>query len=207
MIFICLLCNSSDWPQGPVLPKLTSRLLDQISWWELESHRQTCLSYPQVRNWGFQGWMAKPHNSSVWPCRKEEKETKLIKLISKLLFWGCAKHLNTSCCNLIKHIHLFIKIWFSSAWTWDELVVGSKERKKKEPSYWTANVEINLTAACTCVMGMNSPSKLPFKTKFFVVPMSTLSPLPSAIVRMGPNNSGTCREKAAIMHSTASPGT
>lgn len=171
--------------------------------------RPACHTHRSGTEVSRDGWL----NPTTHQCdpaekkRKKEKETKLIKLISKLLFWGCAKHLNTSCCNLIKHIHLFIKIWFSSAWTWDELVVGSKERKKKEPSYWTANVEINLTAACTCVMGMNSPSKLPFKTKFFVVPMSTLSPLPSAIVRMGPNNSGTCREKAAIMHSTASPGT
>lgn len=44
----------------------------------------------------------------------------------------------------------------------------------------------------TWVMGTNSPSKLPCKTKFFVVPMRTDSPLPSATVRIGPNKSGTC---------------
>lgn len=44
----------------------------------------------------------------------------------------------------------------------------------------------------TCVIGIKSPSKLPCKTKFFVVPMSTASPLPSAIVLMGPKSSGTC---------------
>lgn len=47
---------------------------------------------------------------------------------------------------------------------------------------------------CTCVIGINSPSKLPCRTKFLVVPMSTVSPLPSAMVRMGPNNSGTCKK-------------
>lgn len=34
----------SDWPQRAVLTQFTSRLLVQISWWELESHKQICLS-------------------------------------------------------------------------------------------------------------------------------------------------------------------
>lgn len=61
----CERCKPHVAPQGAVLTKLTSKHLVQMSLWLLESHRQTCLSYPQVRNWGFQGWTAKPHSSSV----------------------------------------------------------------------------------------------------------------------------------------------
>lgn len=90
---------SPGWPQGAVLTKLTSILLVQMSWWELESHRQTCLSYPHVRNWGFKGWTARPHSSSVWPCRGEERRVFFFCLqhhrftnvsLSRAASWGCA---------------------------------------------------------------------------------------------------------------------
>lgn len=53
--------------------------------------------------------------------------------------------------------------------------------------------------ALTCVIGTNSPSKLPRRTKFLVVPIITVSPLPSAIVLMGPNSSGTCGHKTVVV--------
>lgn len=53
---------------------LTSNVLVQMGWWEAESHRQTCLSWPQVRNWCFTGCTVRPHNSSVWPWQTNTLE-------------------------------------------------------------------------------------------------------------------------------------
>ena len=137
--------------------------LVQMSLWVLESHRQTCLSYPQVRNWGFQGWTARPHSSSVWPWRG--------------VFFLC------------------------------NLALADETTKKKK-SYTTGQIKeypptLQNIVVLTCVMHMNCPSRPPCKTKFLVVPMSTVSPRPSAMVRMGPNISGTCGEEEQQLHKSA----
>lgn len=119
---------SPGWPQGAVLTKLTSILLVQMSWWELESHRQTCLSYPHVRNWGFKGWTARPHSSSVWPCRGEERRVFFFCLqhhrftnvsLSRAASWGCAAF---SLCYIFVKVRflgceLLVKLNQWSAWT------------------------------------------------------------------------------------------
>ena len=122
---------SPGWPQGAVLTKLTSILLVQMSWWELESHRQTCLSYPHVRNWGFKGWTARPHSSSVWPCRGEERRGEEIVILllqhqrftnvslSRAASWGCAAF--CLCYIFVKvrvlGCELLARFSQSSAWT------------------------------------------------------------------------------------------
>ncbi len=42
-------------------------VLVQRGWWELVSQRWTCLSWEQVTNCSMEGWMSRPHSSSVWP--------------------------------------------------------------------------------------------------------------------------------------------
>lgn len=50
-----------------LLCKHTATSLLHTTEWLIESHIVTNWSWPAVRNCGKLGWMARPHNSSVWP--------------------------------------------------------------------------------------------------------------------------------------------